>query len=87
MKWTAFHHWMRFWCWLCFRTYLALPIANDLKSRYGRLTMWLLGYAGAYAHSNRETFHLCSFFYRTKAEQDAAWDEYLSFPSTERSHG
>lgn len=44
-------HW--FWCWLCFRAYLALPIAGTHKSIYGKFTLWLLGYAGFYAHSPR----------------------------------
>lgn len=41
-------HW--FWCWLCYRAYLALPIAGTHKSIYGKFTLWLLGYAGFYAY-------------------------------------
>jgi hypothetical protein len=44
-------HW--FWCWLCFRTYLALPMPRTHKSVYGRLSLWILGFAGFYAHTPR----------------------------------
>lgn len=39
------------WCWAAFHTYQWLPVARDLDSRYGRFSMWLLEYGGAYAHS------------------------------------
>ncbi len=42
-------HW--FWCWLCFRVYIALPMPRTHKSLYGRFSLWILGYAGYYAHS------------------------------------
>jgi hypothetical protein len=73
-----YFRWMWFWCWACYRAYLALPAASSHNTRYGRALMWLLGYAGAYAHSDPSNFHLCSFFYRTDAEQSAAWDRHLS---------
>lgn len=40
-----------FGCYLAFRLYLAIPLARDIKSRLARLQLWLLQYAGAYAHS------------------------------------
>lgn len=39
------------WCYAAFKLYLALPSARSHRSRYGRFTLWLLGYGGAYAHS------------------------------------
>lgn len=72
-----YFEWMWFWCWGCYRAYRALPVASSHATRYGRFLMWLLEYAGAYAHSSRADFHLCSFFYRSKAEQSAAWDQHL----------
>lgn len=44
-------HLFWFWCWLCFRFYLAAPIASTHKSLYGRFMLWVLGYAGYYAHT------------------------------------
>lgn len=86
MAWTLRHHAMWFWCWLCHRAYMTLPPAYSHHTRYGKLNLWLLGYAGAYAHSDRETFPLCLFFYRSKEDQSAAWDLFLSsrLSSTER---
>lgn len=78
MRWTPYHHWMWFWCWLCHLTYMASPVADSQHSRYGRFQMWLLGYAGAYAHSDRGNFHLCLFFYRDRAEHSAAWDRHIA---------
>lgn len=46
-----YFHCMWFWCWLCYRAYIALPIACTHNSSYGRFTLWLLGYGGAYANS------------------------------------
>lgn len=46
-------HW--FWCWLCYRAYLALPIAGTHRSLYGKFTLWLLGYAGFYAYDPRHS--------------------------------
>jgi hypothetical protein len=71
-----YFEWMWLWCWACYRAYMALPIPRP-DTRYDRFLMWLLGYAGAYAESSRADFHLCSFFYRSKAEHVAAWDRYL----------
>jgi hypothetical protein len=42
-----------FWCWLCFKTFMALPHARTHESLYGRITLWLLSYAGYYAYSPR----------------------------------
>lgn len=39
------------WCFVAFKLYIWLPSAMTHKSRYGRFTLWLLGYGGAYAHS------------------------------------
>lgn len=39
------------WCRIAFHLYLWLPMAASHKSLYGRLTLWLLGFAGAYAHT------------------------------------
>jgi hypothetical protein len=44
-------HW--FWCWLCFKAFLALPTCRTHQSVYGRFTLWLLPYAGYYAYSPR----------------------------------
>lgn len=44
-------HW--FWCWLCFRLYLALPLPMTHRSLYGKFSLWILGYAGFYAHDPR----------------------------------
>lgn len=68
MRWTIYHHWMWIWCWACYRAYMALPAAESHDSRYGRFMMGRLGYAGAYAHSDKSNFHLCSFF--EQASQD-----------------
>lgn len=46
-------HW--FWCWLCFRTYLALPLPQTHQSYYGRFSLWILGYAGFYAYDARHS--------------------------------
>ena len=78
MSADLYFRWMWFWCWLCYRAYMVLPVADSHHTRYGRFTLWLLGYAGCYAHSTIEDFHLCNFFYRTEAEQDAAWVRHLS---------
>jgi len=67
---------MRFWCWLCFHSYMMLPMARSHKSLYGRAMGWVLGWAGAYAHSDRSNFHLCRFFYKSDEEQSAAWDRH-----------
>lgn len=76
-----YFEWMWLWCWSCYRAYMALPPAASHQSRWGRFQIWLLGYAGGYAHSTRADFHLCSFFYRSKAEQSAAWDRHLGVKS------
>lgn len=73
-----YFRWMWFWCWLCYRAYLALPIARNHQTRYGRFTLWLLGYGGSYAHSDLSSFHLCSYFHNSKEEQDAAWECFIS---------
>lgn len=78
MIYTPYFAWMWFWCWLCFRIYLAIPTPRTHESLYGKLALWLLGYAGAYAHSNLSNFHLCRFFYGSDEAQCAAWDRYLS---------
>lgn len=39
-----------FWCWLCYRAYLALPLPMTHRSTYGKFSLWLLGFAGFYAH-------------------------------------
>lgn len=69
---------MRFWCWTCYRVYMAIPAPDSHASRYGQFNMWLLGYAGAYAHSDLSDFHLCNFFYRTKGDQSAAWERHIA---------
>lgn len=85
MSKSLYFRWMWLWCWTCYRLYMAIPPASTHASRYGRFNMWLLGYAGAYAHSDLNTFHLCDFFYRTREEQSAAWDRHLSaHPPAER---
>jgi hypothetical protein len=78
MRRSPYFWWMWFWCWLCYRAYMTLPVASSHHTLYGRFLMWLLSYAGAYAHSDLSDFHLCNFFYRTKEEQDAAWDGHLA---------
>jgi hypothetical protein len=78
MSHAVYFNLMRFWCWLCYRAYMASPVAMSHSTRYGLFQMWLLGYAGAYAHSTRADFHLCDFFYHTRAEQSAAWDRHLA---------
>lgn len=41
-----------FWCYMAFKLYLWLPFEQaGYETRYGRFKLWLLGYAGAYAHS------------------------------------
>lgn len=70
--------WMWIWCWGCYRIYLAVPMPETHKSLYGQLSLWLLGYAGAYANSNPDNFHLCRFFYGSDEAQCAAWDRYLA---------
>lgn len=77
MRWTPYHHWMWFWCWLCYRAYILFPIASNHHTRYGRGMLWILGYGGAYASSDRSNFHLCIFFYRSVEEQNAAWDRHI----------
>jgi hypothetical protein len=72
---------MWFWCWLCYRLYLALPVAN-FNTRYHRFTLWLLGYGGAYAHSTREDFHWCAFFFESDEACRAAWAKHLDETST-----
>jgi hypothetical protein len=79
-RWTAFHYLMWIWCWLCFKAYMALPVAGSNKSRYGRCNLWLLSYAGCYANSDRATFPLCRFFFRSNAEQSESWDEFVKGP-------
>jgi hypothetical protein len=39
------------WCYIAFKLYLWLPTSLNHKTLYGRFALWLLGYAGAYAHS------------------------------------
>lgn len=39
-----------FWCWLCYRAYLALPLPRTHQSLYGRFSLWILGHAGFYAY-------------------------------------
>ena len=46
-------HWV--WCWLCFKSYMALPVSRAHRSLYGRFTLWLLGYAGYYAYHPRHS--------------------------------
>lgn len=82
-----YFRWMWFWCWFCHRAYLSLPIASTHKSRYGRFSLWLLGYAGSYAHSDLSSFHLCSYFHRSKEDQDAAWDRFVSVGLQRGSNG
>lgn len=46
-----------FLCWAAYRLYRILPVTLNSGSRYWRFNMWLVGYAGAYAHSeNYEWF-------------------------------
>lgn len=78
---TLRHRAMWFLCWIAYRIVMAMPGPDDLSSRYGRLYLWLISYAGAYAHSDRSNFYLCNFFYRSDAEQKAAWDRHLALPS------
>ena len=81
--WTAYHHLMWFWCWACFRAYMALPSSRTHRSRYGRFMLWLLGHAGAYAHSDRSNFHLCSYFCSSSDEQEEAVANWIATPKTE----
>lgn len=37
------------WCIIAYRVWLWLPLPRTHQSPYGRFTLWLLGYAGAYA--------------------------------------
>lgn len=39
-------------CWFAYHAYLKLPFKHDHSTRYGRFKLWLLGFAGAYAHSD-----------------------------------
>jgi hypothetical protein len=39
------------WCYAAYKLYIWLPVGSDHKNLYGRFQMWLLGYGGAYAHS------------------------------------
>ncbi len=39
------------WCYAAFRLYMVLPFSMSHKTLYGRLKLWLLSYAGTYAHS------------------------------------
>lgn len=76
---------MWLWCWFCYRAYMASPVAHDLHTRFGRLQMWLIGYAGAYAYSSELDFHLCRFFYGSDEAFNAAWDRHLTqHPSAHR---
>lgn len=70
--------WMWLWCWACYRAYLVLPSAFSHGTLYRKFSFWLLGYAGAYAHSEPGNFHLCRFFYGSDEAQSAAWDRYVS---------
>jgi hypothetical protein len=78
VKWTPYHHWMWFWCWLCYRLYLALPAAMNLNTRYSRICLWLLGYAGCYAYGTRENFPWCRFFFESDEACRAAWAKHLN---------
>ncbi len=50
------------WCYVAFQTYMLLPGARTHQSRYGRFTLWLIGYGGAYMHSdNYADFRVNSF--------------------------
>lgn len=69
---TLHEHLMWFWCWLCFKAYILLPVSGSHKTTYGLLMLWVLGYAGAYAHCTRKNFHLCRFFFRSDEEWRAA---------------
>jgi len=40
-----------FWCYTAFKLYLWLPFAPKHETRYGQFKLWLLGYGGAWAHS------------------------------------
>lgn len=86
MNWTPRHYVVGFWCWLCYRAYLTLPMSGSHESLYGRFSLWLLGFAGAYAHSDRDTFPLCLFFYRSKEEQSVAWDAFLASRLSSTNH-
>jgi hypothetical protein len=48
-------HW--FWCWLCYRAYLALPMPATHRSPYGRFSLWISGYAYFYAYDPRHSPH------------------------------
>src|SRR5258708_36363927 len=78
MSADLYFRWMWFWCWLCYRAYMVLPVADSHHTRYGRFTLWLLGYADCYAHSPIEDFQLCNFFYRPQPEQDAACARHVA---------
>ena len=43
-----------FGCYVAYKIYNWLPPADNHQSLWGRFQMWLLGFGGAYAHS--ETF-------------------------------
>jgi len=75
---NLYHRWMWFWCWACYRAYLVLPSAFEHGTLYRKFSFWLLGYAGAYAHSDPDNFYLCRFFYRSDAECEAAWDLHIA---------
>lgn len=87
MKWTAYHHFMWFWCWACFRAYLTLPMPATHKSRYGRFNLWLLGFAGGYAHSTRADFHLCIWFHPNEEAQAAAWEAHSDAVASQDGSG
>jgi hypothetical protein len=39
------------WCWAAYHLWVALPFAPYHETRYGKFRLWLLAYAGSYAHS------------------------------------
>lgn len=84
MKHALYFRWMWFWCWACYRAYLALPMPDLHSTIYGRVNLWILGWAGAYAHSTLNDFHLARFFYRSDAEQAVAWEKHLAVPPADR---
>jgi hypothetical protein len=51
------------WCWLCFNAYVALPSSRSHHSAYGKLKLWLSGFAGMYACSpTYRHFTNCNYF-------------------------
>lgn len=79
-----YFEWMWFWCWACYRAYLALPAAMNMGTRYHQFTMWLLAYGGAYAYSTRKDFHLCRFFFQNDGDCHAAWEKHLAVTRPQR---